>query len=383
MDDVAYRAALACLPEMSAQALPRLISLAGSARGLWEILERGGERAAALVGSDKAELMREACRLSSPAAALKALERQGIRAVSPNGEEWPERLQAIYDPPAVLFTRGGELPRDEPCVAVVGSRRASSYGRWAAEAIGYELAGRGAVVVSGAAYGVDGCAHLGCLKAGGRTVAVLGCGVDRAYPREHARLLQRIADNGCVVSEYPPGSEPLPWRFPHRNRIIAGLSHAVVVIEASERSGALITAEIALEEGREVMAVPGPITSPLSRGANSLIQRGAKLVAGVGDIIEELPYLFMEQPRGGESARRTRGCRSPAPQASAEEAELLELLQGEARSLDWLTAATGRTPAELLPLLTAMSLRGWVGEEDGGRFCLLSPSLLEQPPRCP
>ncbi len=374
MDDAAYRAALACLPEMSIQALPRLISYAGTPEGLWNILAKGGERAYALVGEERAEAMREACRLCDPAGMVTDLGRRGIRVTCPGHADWPLRLQSIYDPPAVLFTRGGGLPGEVPCVAVVGARKASSYGRWAAEAIGSALAERGVVVISGAAYGVDGHAHLGCLKAGGSTVAVLGCGVDRAYPREHARLLADIAGSGCVVSEYPPGSEPLPWRFPHRNRIIAGLSHAVVVIEASEKSGALITAEMALEEGREVMAVPGPITSPLSRGTNALIQRGAKLVTDVGDICEELPCVFQvpeEEPAA--SVTQIMGSREDA--ASEEEGKIMELLLGEPKSLDWLGARTGRTPQELLPVLTAMSLRGWVGEEAGGRFRLLSPGF--------
>ena len=365
----AYRAALACLPGMSPLALPRLLALGGGALGLWEVLARGGGRAAALVGSEKAGAWAEACRRLRPQDVLRDLSRRGIRVVLPQHAGFPERLRSIYDPPAILFAVGGELPQDAPYVAVVGSRKASSYGRWAAEAIGYELARRGTVVVSGAAYGVDGHAHLGCLKAGGFTVAVLGCGVDRVYPPQHAQLLQSIASAGCLVSEYPPGDDPLPWHFPHRNRIIAGLSHAVVVVEASEKSGALITADMALEEGREVMAVPGPIGSPLSRGTNALIQKGAKLVMRVEDIGEELPYPWSSTGGGGKVEAAEAGAAEEG--VDAREAACLDLLQGNPRSLDWLAAKTGLPPGELLACLTSMSLKGWVAEEAGGRYRVL------------
>jgi DNA processing protein len=364
--DEAYRAALACLPQMNPLALPRLLQLAGGARKLWEILEAGGSRGSALVGADKAAAWKDHCRRTEPSRVLASLNQRGIRVMVPGDESYPERLRSIYDPPALLFAVGEELPGDAPCVAVVGARKASSYGRWAAETIGEELARRGVVVVSGAAYGVDGHAHLGCLKAGGFTVAVLGCGIDRVYPPEHAGLLRRITSSGCLLSEYHPGDGPLPWRFPHRNRIIAGLSHAVVVVEASRKSGALITADMALEEGREVMAVPGPIGSALSQGTNQLIQKGAKLVMAVEDICEELPFACLPQAeRPGGVARC--GGEGPNPRESA----CIELLQGEPRGLDWLVARTAIAPAELLACLTAMSFRGWVVEEAGGQFRLL------------
>jgi len=373
----AYRAALACLPGMNVLSLPSLLQLAGGAERLWGVLAEGGARAAAMVGQERAGAWSDTCVRTDPREVLMGLEERGIRAIVPAEPGFPERLRAIYDPPALLFVRGSEPPFDAPFVAVVGSRKASSYGQWAAETIGGELARKGVVIVSGAAYGVDGHAHAGCLKAGGFTVAVLGCGIDVAYPPEHIGLLRRIASSGCVLSEYPPGDVPLPWRFPHRNRIIAGLSHAVVVVEASRKSGALITADLALEEGREVMAVPGPIGSPISQGTNGLIQKGAKLVMSAEDIFEELPREFACRPAAGDGAEAVDVVRD-GEDIDPLERECLELLQGEPLGLDSLAASTGIDVQELLACMTSMSIKGWIGTEAGGRYRLLiNPSLQE------
>ncbi|MBN2025258.1 MAG: DNA-processing protein DprA [Actinobacteria bacterium] len=366
----AYRAALVCLEGMNYIALPRLLQLAGGARELWEILKSGGDRATAMVGADRAVSWADACRRIEPARVLEGLDERGINIVARGDNRVYNRLAAIYDPPALLFMRGSEPPDDAPFVAVVGARRATGYGRWAAEAIGEELARRGAVVVSGAAYGVDGCAHRGCLKAGGFTVAVMGCGIDRVYPPGHAGLLREIASTGCILSEYPPGEPPLAWHFPQRNRIIAGISHAVVVVEASEKSGALITADIALEEGREVMAVPGPIGSSLSLGTNRLIQKGAKLVLEVEDICEELPVEYIHVTEATYDSSHGTGD-GQGFDASPVERACVEALRGMPRSLDWLAAKTHLPAGELLACLTAMSLKGWVVEEAGGRYRLL------------
>jgi DNA processing protein len=211
-----------------------------------------------------------------------------IRRLPRAGPGFPALLGAIHDPPPSLYLRGeaeeGVLGR--PAVAVVGARSCSSYGRSVARSLGRELAAAGLVVVSGMARGIDGDAHRGALEGGGTTVAVLGCGIDRDYPAAHAELARRICQRGLVVSEYEPGIEPAPWRFPARNRIIAGLCRATVVVEARERSGALITADFALEEGREVLAVPGEITSALSAGTNALLRLGATPVTCTEDVLE-------------------------------------------------------------------------------------------------
>lgn len=218
---------------------------------------------------------------------------------------YPPLLAAIHDPPASLWFRGDVDPAllSRTAVAVVGARACSGYGRAVARTLARELAGAGAVVVSGLARGIDGEAHRGALEAGGPTVAVLGCGIDRDYPAAHGDLARRItAAGGVIVSEYEAGVEPAPWRFPARNRIIAGLCAATVVVEARTRSGALITADFALEEGREVLVVPGEITSALSAGTNALLRLGAVPVTSPEDVLEaiglERAHGLAEPPRG-------------------------------------------------------------------------------------
>ena len=212
---------------------------------------------------------------------------RGFRFLARSAPHFPPLLRAVHDPPPGLFVRGVPPPEllSRPAVAVVGARACSGYGASVARMLARDLAAAGLVVVSGLARGVDAEAHRGALEAGGTTVAVLGCGVDRDYPAAHAELARRIAERGLLVSEYAPGVEPAPWRFPARNRIIAGLCAATVVVEARERSGALITADLALEEGREVFAVPGEITSALSAGTNDLLKLGASPLTCAADVL--------------------------------------------------------------------------------------------------
>ncbi len=200
---------------------------------------------------------------------------------------YPLALKYIADPPVVLYVRG-KLEADALCVAVVGSRKASFYGLDIARKLSRELAAHGVTVVSGMARGVDAKSHWGALEGGGKTVAVLGCGVDIIYPPENRELMNRIYGSGSVISEYLPGTEPMPYHFPARNRIISGMSQGVVIVEANEKSGSLITADFALEQGRDVFAVPGNINSVNSTGTNRLIREGAKIIANTGDILEEL-----------------------------------------------------------------------------------------------
>ena len=255
----------------------------------------------------------------------------------------PALLRAIHDPPPGLFLRGAAPPEvlEWPAVSVVGARACSPYGAQVARMLGRELAAAGLVVVSGLARGIDGEAHRGALEAGGLTVAVLGCGIDRDYPASHRELAARIAATGLIVSEYAPGVEPAPWRFPARNRIVAGLARATVVVEARERSGALITADLALEEGRDVLAVPGEITASLSAGSNALLKLGAAPLTAAADVLE----LFgIETPATGD--------RHP----------LAELLPASA---DELARATGRPAAELAAELASLELDGLVVQADG------------------
>ncbi len=214
-----------------------------------------------------------------------------ISSVSNKNVDYPENLRNIYDPPFLLHMRGNLVEGDKKAVAIVGARKATAYGKWVAYKIAGELAQRGITVVSGMAYGVDTAAHKGALDVGGRTIAVLGCGVDICYPKTNYQLMEEIALKGVVISEYALGTEPISGNFPARNRIISGLSRGVVVIEAGLKSGSLITAEMALEQGREVFAVPGNINNAMSVGSNKLIQEGAKLVTSVEDILCELDIV--------------------------------------------------------------------------------------------
>jgi DNA processing protein len=275
-----------------------------------------------------------------------------IRCIRRRDSSFPRLLGAIHDPPHRLFVRGSaELGLlEESAVAVVGARSCSAYGRSVTRSLTRDLAGAGLVVVSGMARGIDGEAHRGALDAGGRTVAVLGCGIDRDYPAAHAELARRIAEHGLVCSEYESGVEPAPWRFPARNRIIAGLCAATVVIEARERSGALITADFALEEGRDVLAVPGEITSSLSAGTNALLKLGATPVTGAADVLE----LYGIEPR----AVRARSLDATA-------AALLTHLRQAPLTADELVRASGLDPSQGAAALIELELAGDVMLEDG------------------
>lgn len=271
------------------------------------------------------------------------LAARGFRFLPRTAPEFPPLLRAIHDPPPGLFTRGsgdiGLLSR--AAVAVVGARACSGYGASVARSLGRDLTRGGLVVVSGMARGVDAEAHRGALEAEGPTVAVLGCGIDRDYPAAHAELARRIAATGLLVSEYAPGVEPAPWRFPARNRIVAGLCAATVVVEARARSGALITADLALEEGREVFTVPGEISSALSAGTNALLKLGATPLTAASDVLLEF------------------GIEEAAPAARD---GLLDLLPATA---DELVRRTGRPTAEIARTLVELELAGSVSAHEG------------------
>lgn len=297
-----YRAALTMVPGLGTSRLNSLVAFFGSAQRAWQATRRD----LFLCGCLDEELgnnflaQREKIDVQKLAAAWG---KKGIGAVCQADADYPARLRAIFDPPAVLYYRG-RLPRDELLVAVVGARRASAYGRNAAKMLACGLAEAGAGVVSGAARGIDSAAHEGALEGGGYTVAVLGCGVDVVYPPENGRLLAAIAERGAIISEYWPGAEPQARFFPVRNRIISGLARGVVVVEAAAKSGSLITADWALEQGRDVFAVPGSIFSATSSGTNKLAKQGAKLVTTAADILEEynLAAPATERPTRPEPA---------------------------------------------------------------------------------
>jgi DNA processing protein len=275
-----------------------------------------------------------------------------IRTLRRGRSAYPARLAAIHDPPAQLHVRGSSALAilGGVSVAIVGARSCSAYGRTVARTLARELAAAGAVIVSGMARGVDAEAHRGALDAEGITVAVLGCGVDRDYPAAHADLARRICERGAIVSEYGPGIPPAPWRFPARNRIIAGLCAVTVVVEARERSGALITADFALEEGREVMVVPGEITSALSAGTNALLRLGAAPVLGVADVAAAL----------GLELARDRSC-----DVGEDAAKVLSAVAAGATAIDQLARETGLDAARVAASLTELELARAVRVDDG------------------
>jgi DNA processing protein len=280
------------------------------------------------------------------------LRAAGLRFVGRSERAFPSLLRELHDPPPGLFLRGRAEPGllALPAVAIVGARACSSYGAQVARLLGRELAAAGLVVVSGLARGVDGEAHRGALDAGGSTVAVLGCGVDRDYPAAHGQLAGGICESGLVVSEYAPGVEPAPWRFPARNRIIAGLALATVIVEARERSGALITADFALEAGREVFAVPGEITSTLSTGTNALLKLGAVPLTSPRDVLD---HLGIEPPM------------PPPPDLSPVAAAVLSAVAEAPAGADELGRTTGLDAAALAAVLAELELAGAVAEADG------------------
>lgn len=288
----------------------------------------------------------------------------GIMLVPFGDAAYPARLRMIADPPPVLYVKGEIGGRDDRAVAIVGSRSASHYGRRVARDLAHGLASFGFTVVSGMARGIDGMAHESALASGGRTIAVLGSGVERAYPPEHDKLYQRICASGAVVSELPMGTRPLAFHFPARNRLISGLSLGVVVVEATEKSGSLITASMAVEQGREVFAVPGEVGASRSRGAHRLIRQGAKLVETVDDIIEEIaPQLWNRDAGAGQPSAPV------LPQGASPEArQIFALLQEGSLQVDELIEKSGSSAARVLETLLELELQGCVRSLPGKRY---------------
>ncbi len=284
---------------------------------------------------------------------LREARSSGIEAVPWSDPRYPPALARIFDPPLVVWVRGGVDVLSATAVAIVGSRGASPYGEEAAARLASQLADLGLVIVSGLARGIDAAAHRGALAAAGRTVAVLACGVDVVYPPEHGELMKEVVRSGAVISEWPAGTLPRKEYFPQRNRIISGLSRGVVVVEARQRSGALITADCALEQGREVMAVPGNALSERHRGSHMLLKAGAALVETAQDVLDVLHLAGV----------------TPAGEAGAAGGGLISAMdEGEAYELDTLASMTGEDVALLLPRLLELELKGLVRRLPGGRF---------------
>jgi DNA processing protein len=302
---------------------------------------------------------------------LARLTARGAELVTRDDPRFPARLQEIPYPPLLLFVQGTLTPADNLAVAMVGTRSASYYGVKAARRLAGALASRGVTVVSGLARGIDTAAHQGALEMSGRTLAVLGCGLDVVYPPENVKLYQEIAAQGALVTEFPLGTPPEARNFPIRNRIISGLALGVVVIEAGSTSGTAITVRYALDQGREVLAVPGPIDSPTSLGPHRLIQEGAKLVQDVEDILQELPGLRQAPgPLFAPVAPASRVSEAPSPIRSAPEDPLLPLLGSEPVQLEELVQAARLPVQDVLARLTLLELQGLVKELPGKCYVL-------------
>ncbi len=299
-----------------------------------------------------------------PEKILERIQGQGIQVITWMDEEYPSVLKEIDQPPPLLYMRGTFLTDDEWAVAIVGTRRVTAYGRQVTEEIASMLARNGLTVISGLARGVDAIAHQAALNVGGRTIAVLGSGVDRIYPPEHKKLAEQIAANGCILSDYAPGTPPDGQNFPPRNRIISGLAKATIVIEAGVTSGALITARFAAEQGREVFAVPGPIHAPQSQGTNDLISQGAHPLLRPAEVLE---VLHLEKAQVQQQARR-------AIPADPVEAGLLKLLGPEPIHVDEIQAQSGLSIDKVSATLALLELKGFIRQVGGMNYVAVRES---------
>ncbi len=296
---------------------------------------------------------------------IEKINKLGLGFIPLNDPKYPESLRQIYNPPPYLYVNGNILPSDSKSIAIVGTRMADRYGRLVAETLSGELASRGITIVSGMARGIDSIAQEEALKRGGRTIAVLGCGVDLLYPPENKKLYNDIVSNGAIVSEFFLGSPPLAHNFPRRNRIISGLSLGVIVVQAAARSGSLITASFALDQNREVFAVPGNVNTNLSRGTNWLIKKGAKLVETVDDILGELELL-----EGRDQGALFQDVHNESPKLSGDEKTVYSVLNKEPQHIDSLIAQTGLDTSVVLSVLLTLGLEGIISQEPGKMFLL-------------
>lgn len=286
-EELKYYVALNKIPAITALRFKKLIEHFGSPSAIWNATDEELREIPGIKQEFIDEIIRKREEIS-PEEEIKKLEREGIKVLTIEDEEYPENLKNIYDPPPLLYYKGEIKKEDKNAISIVGSRKATYYGMDVAKKLAKGLAERGFTIVSGMARGIDTSAHWGALEGKGRTIAVFGCGINIIYPRENKKLAEEIVKNGAIISEFPPATPPLAINFPIRNRIISGLSVGVVIVQAGEKSGATITAEFALEQGREVFAVPGNVNLEQSKGTHKLIKQGAKLTEDINDILEEL-----------------------------------------------------------------------------------------------
>ncbi len=363
MKDKKYWIWLSSVPGVGSKSCLNLISHFGSAQNVYqcsfkELISSGIVKekvARSIIQNKKIENMEEY---------LKIVKENGLKVHTIIEDEYPENLKNIYDPPPVIYVKGSIEKEDNLAIAIVGSRKASDYGMKTAKRIAYRLAELGITIISGMAMGIDSAAHEGAIEAKGRTIAVFGCGLKYVYPMSNLRLSEKIRENGALISEYPFDTAAMPGQFPARNRIISGMSLGVIVVEAGEKSGSLITADFALEQGREVFAVPGNISSPNSRGTNFLIKNGAKLVSGIEDIIEELNIELMPPHKA-----KTLNCTYMADM-TPEENIIIAYLSKTGGSKDEIAAATGLQPGKTMASLLKLEIKGMI-QQIGGIYLLI------------
>jgi DNA processing protein len=356
--EIKYWVGFSLIPGIGRVKLTQLEGHFGNLAGAWKAASTDLRQSGLDTGSIRAiNMWRPRISLDEE---MAKLERHRVKVLTYHDAAYPARLKEIYDYPPLLYIRGSLLPEDEWCLAVVGTRRATVYGRQVAEEISADLARNKITVVSGLARGIDSVAHSSALAAGGRSIAVFACGLDIVYPSENAGLARQITEQGALISEYPLGTRPKADKFPRRNRIMSGMSLGVLVVEASETSGAMITAHLAAEQNREVFAVPGSIISTASRGTNRLIQEGAKLVRGYGDILEELNLT---------TVARQMEMKEIIP-ASDTESRLLKELSAEPTHIDEVCRSSGLPASAVSSTLAIMELKGLVKQVGNMNYIL-------------
>lgn len=358
MSDLKYWIAFNCIPGIGRVKFSKLEEYFGSMQSAWQA-NAAEMKAAGLDAKSISNIVHRRSNINIDEI-LDQLTRYNITALTWHDEKFPRKLKEIYDVPPVLYVRGNLLPDDEWAVAVVGSRHATIYGKEVTRQIVTDLARNKITIVSGLARGIDTVAHRAALEAGGRTIAVFGCGLDMVYPGENMKLAQSIIENGAIISDYPPGTKPKAENFPRRNRIMSGISLGVLAIEAAKNSGALITTDLALEQNREVFAVPGSIMSPLSWGTNKLIQDGAKLVQNVKDVLEELNCAIIPQQLEFKNTF----------QLDSVEKSLIDQLSNEPIHIDEICRLSNLPIVTVSSLLSIMEIKGVVRGVGGMNYVL-------------
>lgn len=363
MDTRFYNVLLSMVPGLGPRTLKFLVEYFGSPELAWSADESDLRAANGLSGKIVDNLVNKR-RLIKPEMEFEKLKNSGIGLLFKDDDpEYPELLKEIYDPPGVLYYKGSPAVLQSSSFAIVGARKATYYGLSAAESIAGDLSRAGVCVVSGMARGIDAAAHRGALTGAGATAAVLGCGVDVVYPKENKRLMDEIIEKGIVLSEFPPGTSPAAGNFPQRNRIIAGLSQGLMVVEAAEKSGSLITADFALEQGRDVFAVPGLVTSPLNRGAHRLIKQGARLVESAFDILEEMGlnncFSTSENNILAEKPKIT------VNDLTSDERRIYNITSDIPISSEVIIQKSGSSAGDVLSILLTMELKGLITQLPG------------------